>query len=315
MRVNGSKTALSDTDKTAMGMQEKPGGLRGGANPPGSYIKSPLNYIGGKYKLLPQIMPCFPDQIGTFVDLFSGGANVAINVRASRIICNDINSKVVEMFQTFQKEPIETIIQKIEYRIEEFSLSKTNEAGFLSFREWYNRTRDPIDLYTLTCFSFNYQFRFNNNHEYNNPFGRSRSQFSENMRTNLIRFVKKIKEECIRFTVGEFEQFCLDGLGSHDMIYCDPPYLITMGSYNDGNRGFKNWREKEERRLYEFLDRADERKIRFALSNVVCHKGKTNGILLEWSRKYKVVDLAFSYSNASYNTKKGESREVLVLNY
>ena len=24
------------------------------------YIKSPLNYVGGKYKLLPQILPLFP---------------------------------------------------------------------------------------------------------------------------------------------------------------------------------------------------------------------------------------------------------------
>ena len=36
------------------------------------FIKSPLNYIGGKYKLLDQIIPLFPPQINTFVDLFSG---------------------------------------------------------------------------------------------------------------------------------------------------------------------------------------------------------------------------------------------------
>ena len=34
------------------------------------YIKSPLNYVGGKYKLLPQIMPLFPDNIDTFYDLY-----------------------------------------------------------------------------------------------------------------------------------------------------------------------------------------------------------------------------------------------------
>ena len=36
------------------------------------YIKSPLNYTGGKYKLLPQIIPIFPSDINTFVDLFGG---------------------------------------------------------------------------------------------------------------------------------------------------------------------------------------------------------------------------------------------------
>ena len=35
-------------------------------------ICSPMNYIGGKYKLLPQILPLFPEFTGTFVDLFCG---------------------------------------------------------------------------------------------------------------------------------------------------------------------------------------------------------------------------------------------------
>ncbi|MCA6072598.1 MAG: DNA adenine methylase, partial [Endomicrobium sp.] len=41
-----------------------------------TFIKSPLNYVGGKYKILPQIIPLFPKDINCFVDLFAGGANV-----------------------------------------------------------------------------------------------------------------------------------------------------------------------------------------------------------------------------------------------
>ena len=37
-----------------------------------NYVKSPLNYTGGKHKLLPQILPLFPEEINTFVDLFTG---------------------------------------------------------------------------------------------------------------------------------------------------------------------------------------------------------------------------------------------------
>ena len=48
------------------------------------YIKSPLNYVGGKHKLLPQILPLFPKNINTFIDLFGGGFNVGINVSAKR---------------------------------------------------------------------------------------------------------------------------------------------------------------------------------------------------------------------------------------
>ena len=35
-------------------------------------LQSPLNYKGGKYKLLPQLIPLFPKKIHTFVDLFCG---------------------------------------------------------------------------------------------------------------------------------------------------------------------------------------------------------------------------------------------------
>ncbi len=278
------------------------------------YIKSPLNYIGGKYKLLPQILPLFPADIHTFVDLFSGGANIAINVDADRIICNDINTKIIEVFQTFKEMPLEEILERIDANIQKYQLSKTNQEGFLTFRKKYNEAPDPLDLYTLTCYSFNYQFRFNNRHQYNNPFGRNRSQFSQTMRGNLIAFVNKLKEKNIEFFSKDFMQTDLSSLGPQDFVYCDPPYLITTGSYNDGNRGFKDWGEEEEKALYRLLDSLDQRNIRFALSNVAEHKGQTNEILAEWSRKYKVIHLNHSYHNASYNTKRGGSDEVLIVN-
>lgn len=279
------------------------------------YIKSPMNYIGGKYKLLPQILPSFPKYIGTFVDLFSGGCNVAINVNANRVICNDINEKVIELFETFQKTDITDILNAIKCRIDEFGLSKENEDGFKRFRDYYNATKDPIDLYTLTCYSFNYQFRFNNDLEYNNPFGRNRSQFSGNMEKNLIAFVSKLKEMNVQFISQDFQTVPLNNLNSDDLIYCDPPYLITTGSYNDGNRGFKDWKEEQEYALYGFLDNADKQGIRFALSNVIEHKGRINDILLNWAKQYRIIELDYSYANSSYNTKRGESREVLIVNY
>ena len=279
------------------------------------YIKGPFNYVGGKYRMLPQIMPHFPKDINIFVDLFAGGCNVGINANAKMLVCNDINSKVIEVFECFKKTPIKKILGQIDRNIEQYGLSKTNEEGFKEFRNYYNQTKDPIDLYTLTCYSFNYQFRFNNRLEYNNPFGKNRSQFASSMRKNLITFVKRLQEIDVEFMTGDFSFVSLDRLGSEDFIYCDPPYIISTGTYNDGKRGFKDWREEEERKLYEYLDRANERGIRFAVSNVIEHKGKVNESLYEWSKKYRVIDLNGDYSNASYNTSRDTSREVLVVNY
>lgn len=279
------------------------------------YIKSPLNYIGGKYKLLPQIMPLLPKNINTFVDLFCGGGNVGVNANCKKLIFNDMNTILMQMFKTFSSMNLDDLLSKIDKTIKTWNLSITNENAFIAFRNHYNETRNPIDLYVLSCFSFNYQFRFNNNHEYNNPFGRNRSHFSDIMKSNLIRFVQKVQSTSAEFVSHDFKDFSIDDLTKNDFVYCDPPYLITTGSYNDGNRGFKNWTEESDKALYTLLDRLNEKGIRFALSNVFTHKGKRNDILIEWSKKYTVHHLIKDYSNSSYNTERSESDEVLVTNY
>ena len=279
------------------------------------FLKSPLNYVGGKYKLLPQLLEYFPKEINTFVDMFSGGFNVGINVDSKKTICNDINSFIIDLYKELYKEPINNVLVYIQNRIDEYGLSKENEEGFKKFRIYYNKTKNPIDLYTLSCYSFNYQFRFNNDKEYNNPFGRNRSQFSENMRNNLILFTEKLKNMNIEFSSEQFDKLNLEDLTDKDFVYCDPPYLITTGSYNDGNRGFKDWKEEEELKLYGMLDNLNDKHIKFALSNVIEHKGKENKLLKEWSKKYKVIYLTSDYSNSSYNTKRDKSIEVLIVNY
>ena len=60
-------------------------------------VKSPINYTGGKYKLLNQIMPFFPKDIDTFVDAFCGGFNVGANIKAKKIIANDNQKSLVRI--------------------------------------------------------------------------------------------------------------------------------------------------------------------------------------------------------------------------
>jgi len=279
------------------------------------YIKGPLNYIGGKYKLLPQIIPLFPKNISTFIDLFAGGCNVGVNADCKKLIFNDMNTILMEMFSEFVSMDLDTLLAQINATIKKWNLSMTNEEAFLKFRQYYNKTRNPIDLYVLSCYSFNYQFRFNTAHEYNNPFGRNRSQFSETMQQNLISFVTKVQKSDAEFVSYDFTKFPMKRLFKSDFIYCDPPYLITTGSYNDGNRGFKNWTTDSDKKLYALLDKLNEQEIRFALSNVFTHKGKCNDVLIEWAKKYNIYHLNMDYSNSSYHTERTGSDEVLITNY
>lgn len=279
------------------------------------YYKSPMNYIGGKYKLLPQLTNLFPKNINTFVDIFAGGLNVAINVHARKTICNDINNYVIEIYKVFQSMKIDELLSKIDETIKNNNLDMYNKEAYLKFRAYYNTVRNPLDLFVLVCYSFNYQFRFNNQHEYNNPFGKDRSSYNKTVKANLVHFHRLIKD--IEFQSVNFKQFEYSVLKKGDFIYADPPYLITCGSYNDGKRGFEGWGEQEELALYEVLDELNKRGVLFALSNVVEHKGKYNDLLINWSNKYNVHYLIGDYNNSNYQStsKNNVTKEVLITNY
>ncbi|MCM1432283.1 MAG: Dam family site-specific DNA-(adenine-N6)-methyltransferase [Muribaculaceae bacterium] len=281
------------------------------------YIKAPMNYIGNKYRIMGQIQKWFPREVNLMVDIFCGGCDVTFNTAANEHIANDLNFFVIDIYKEFQRLGVGKAIEKIDKTICDWKLTKENKTAYENFREYYNRTKNPLDLYVLMCFSFNYQFRFNSAHEYNNPFGKSRSSFNDVMRENLTKLQGII--ERVRYTSCDFREFDYNLMKSGDFLYADPPYLITCGSYNDGKRGFKGWGEKDERALYDILDMLSERGIKFALSNVSHHKGEKNSILLDWrkTRKYHMHRINFNYDNCNYHTKNGENstREVLITNY
>lgn len=284
-------------------------------------IKSPVNYIGGKSKILKQILPLFPIEINNFIDLFAGGCNVGINVKAKQVIFNDNLSFLIEMYQKFQENDLDIILDYIEKRIKALNLSQINENGYKTLRHEYNLYQNPLDLFILIAFSFNHQIRFNNNHEFNNPFGKNRSSFNPKMKKNLENFIIRIKKIKPIFSKKCFTEFDFSFLSSTDLVYCDPPYLITTGTYNDGKRGFKGWTKNEEYQLLKLLDNLNKREIKFALSNVLKHKGKSNEILQDWIKKnknYKINYLNFHYANSNYQTiirDKNASIEVLITNY
>ena len=279
------------------------------------YTKSPLNYVGGKYKLLNQIIPLFPDDIDTFVDLFSGGCNVGINIEAKNIICNDTEQVVIDLLNSWKELDSSEALNILESTISKYQLSKINEEGFKQIRLDYNNGNKSWNMfYAMLTHAFNYQIRFNKDGNYNMPFGRNRSSFNPTLKKNFIEFIDKLNEKNIDFISMDFSKVDLSMLTVNDIVYCDPPYLITCASYNEQG----GWNETKERELLSLLDELNERGIKFALSNVLENKGKTNEILKEWSNKYTVHHLNNTYGNCNYHAKDksvSTTDEVLITNY
>ena len=273
------------------------------------YIKSPLNYTGGKGKLLNQILPLFPKDINTFVDLFTGGCNVAVNVSANKIIANDLCTQVIDIYKGIQNNTTEKNIKMIEKTINKYNLNKENKDSYLKLRSDYNDNKKWYVLYTLLTHSFNNQVRFNQKGEFNMPFGKR--NFNSKLKQKFKDFSNAIQKKDIEFTNKNFKDLDINKLGENDFVYLDPPYLVTEATYNTG------WNEETEKELLSLCDRLNEKGIKFAISNVLEHNGSKNEILINWSKNYNVNYLDYDYSNCNYHKKDNghKSIEVLITNY
>ena len=302
-------------------------------------IQSPLNYTGGKFKLLPQILPHFPQDVECFIDLFCGGGNVGINAPCNKVIFNDNNSLLRFVFGTFKNMDKQATFELIDNIIEKYGLSNTEKYGyeyygcnsaeglakynseaFLKLREDFNRNTNLdynyyITLFVLIVYAFNNQIRFNRKGEFNLPVGKR--DFNKKMREKLSSFIDRLKSGDYKFESYDFRELPNEDWNDKTFVYVDPPYLITCATYNEQD----GWNETLEKELLNYLDNLHERGIRFALSNVLHSKGKENKMLIEWINnnigKYRVIYLDYTYSNSNYQTKDRTSKtdEVLIVNY
>lgn len=302
-----------------------------------NYIASPLNYQGGKARILDQLLPYFPTDIDVFVDLFCGGCNVGMNVKSEKVIYNDKSKHLIGMLKSFRRMRTETILDKINRLITEFGFSETryhnfayyggganlgvskyNREKYLSLRERFNNypkvdNQYYVLLYTLVLFGFNNQMRFNDKGQFNLPVGKR--DFNVVIEAKLVRFLESLHNQNCRLVCGDFRSFDFGELTDRSVVYCDPPYLITTATYNEKD----GWTEHDENDLLSLLDVLDGRNVKFALSNVLTHEGKENKILAKWleQHNYNVhyLFMDYHYSNYQKKSKKADSTEVLITNY
>ncbi len=271
---------------------------------------SPLNYIGGKADMIDFLRRNAPKNIDRFVDLFGGGFNVGINFNCEQLIYNDCNFKVRELLETFKNEDTSEIYKYIQKMIKKYKLRHGEKKSYLKIRELYNKTpiekRDPKLLYLLVLYGFQQQIRFNSSYDYNNPVGQA--GFNDKLAEKLISYCRNLKEKNVSFYSKDFTD--IDNLiNKKTFVYCDPPYLITLGSYNDGKRGFNGWNEDDEKRLLKYLEKLNKKGVKFMLSNVLEHKNMQNKLLIDWIKQnnFKVIE---------YDGKARKNRtEVIIINY
>lgn len=281
------------------------------------YKRSPINYMGGKYRSLKNIIPNFKKDIDTFYDIFSGSGTVHLNTNARKVVSNDLHHIVISLQKFISESDPELVYKEIKSLADTYQLESENSEGYNLLRKEYNQDKEPIKLLTLSQHSFNYIIRFNMKNEFNTSHGKGISSLSQDFLSKLINFKKKTQNNT-EFTSKDFREVIdLSSLKENDLVYCDPPYLLSEAVYNE-KRAFGGWSKQDSIELFELLDEVATKGSNFALSEMLSSKGETNEVLLKWA-----TDKGYSinYNNVKYlgvpstHNNNKNSVEVLVTNY
>ena len=296
-------------------------------------IRSPLFYMGDKYKLINQLINFFPKKINNFYEPFVGGGSVFLNIKAKKYYLNDLDKNLIllhkflisssnnskKFFRDLEKvithyrlsrSFLEDIVPRsLKNKYKKTYYAKFNKKAYTQLKNDFNdlKKKDYLKLYILLIYGFNRILRFNSSGKFNLPVGNV--DFNKNSQEALINYFNVVKQKKVNFNNFDYAIFLQNKkFKNNDFIYCDPPYLITSGEYN------KFWNEKNEIEFLQFLDQLNAKNIKWALSNVTEYKGKKNNILIKWSKKYKVKNILSNYISFNDNSIK-KFREVLIMNY
>lgn len=193
-------------------------------------------------------------------------------------------------------------------------LGKYNKSGYNNLKQDYNRTKSSLLFLLLIIFGFNNQIRFNRKGDFNLPVGKR--DFNASLRKKLRLFIERLLEINISFLCKDFRELDIKDLAKKKaFLYLDPPYILGNASYNENG----GWLEKDEIDLLNFLKTCNDNGIKFALSNVIEHKGEVHKLLLDWclENSFSIHSLNYNYNNSNYQKKENnqETKEVLITNY
>lgn len=296
-------------------------------------VRSPFFYVGDKYKLMPQLTKLFPKNINRFIEPFVGGGSAFLNTKAKEYLVNDIDTNVINLHKKLceYSKNSNLFFNEIFKIIKQYELScsyigitapnelkkqyiktyyaKYNKNAYLALKNDFNKNQsDILRLYVLLIYGFNHMIRFNLSGKFNLPVGNV--DFNQNVYNALVCYFDFCQKNKIKFVNSDYRDFLRTiNFKENDFIYFDPPYFISNSEYN------KFWSNLDEIEIYKILDDLDKKGVKFGITNLVNHKGKTNNILKIWSKKYQIYTIKSNYISFNDNTIKQDSNEIFVTNF
>lgn len=221
-----------------------------------------LKYRGGKSREISQFLQHIPNDFNHYIEPFFGGGAVYFNIKPKSAIINDINKRLMTFYQQLRDdypkmrrqlnelqkkyEANQLAYKKLKAKTPNERVLNANEDLYYYIRKLFNNPDDAyldgVLYFFINKTAYSGMIRYNNNGEYNVPFGRY-----ANFNTQLVtQQHSDLLQSAELFNLDYREVF--DMAEINDFMFLDPPYDCVFNDYGNNNliNGFD---ESEHRRL------------------------------------------------------------------
>lgn len=181
--------------------------------------KSFLKWVGGKGRLIPQLLPHLTAG-KRLIEPFVGAGNVFINTYCESYILADSNHDLINVY-SWLKNDLATVVNETEKLFE-------SEIDFYDLRDQFNHTKNRCNpeqaarFIWLNRHCFNGVCRYNKKGKFNVPKGKHKTIYFP--KQELINFSNRLVRSDVSLIACDFTS-TISTAKTGDIIYCDPPYL------------------------------------------------------------------------------------------
>jgi DNA adenine methylase len=265
-------------------------------------VKPIVKWAGGKSRLLGDLLRHVPEQVGTYIEAFAGGAALffALAERGGfkRAVLCDQNEELITCYRAVKKD--------VSAVIEALSRYKHDREVFYKVRDADTKVMSDVEraarLIYLNRTCFNGLYRVNASGKFNVPFGRYKNPRIVDVE-RLEKASRALKKA--ELLVGDFT-VATKKARAGDFVYFDPPYvpLSRTAAFTEYAAG--GFDQEDQERLVAELVRLKKAKVPAMLSN---HDTPETRELYKQFRAHVV------YVSRPINSdpkKRGAARELVV---
>lgn len=232
--------------------------------------KPVLKWVGGKSKLINEILSVFPREFNAYHEPFTGGAAVFFALDHHPSYLYDVNTKLMLFYSALREEPVH-LLSAVKELEAEFNLLELPAR-----REWFYNVRarfnsgigSPVTqsalFLALNKTSFNGIYRENARGQFNVPFNQS---------TGWVTFADELGFKAASNSLSsaklfpggflEVEKHAAPG----DLVYFDPPYVPLSPTSSFTSYHSSGFGEIEQIELLQLCVRLREKRVHVVSSN------------------------------------------------